>query len=227
MRKQFWAINLLLLVSAGGLGWKLHSDWQAYATHNAPESLKLRPPGGVSAPGAAAPRDYAVIAQQNPFHPDRSDAVPQTEQLQAAGSLPLIYGSVILGNNRFALLATEGMPKPQKVAEGEVFNGYRVAQVLPQSIVLESEAGKNEVMLYNAMERLRREHTRTQPTTTSPAAPAVTSTGGATVAAPATAPVVGTGAAPQPAQAAPAGPPRPGKRIMQTPFGPIWVDQKP
>lgn len=223
MRKRFWVVNVLLAATLAMVAWKLHADWRAYARQNSPGSLVLRPLAARPVPAPTLVSDYSVIAAQNPFHPDRNDQVAQNAPQQPAGPPPLVYGSIILGSDRYALLATEGMAKPQKVQEGETFAGYRLARVLPQSIVLASDTGEQEIMLYNAIARLRREHVRTE---TQPAAPS-------------SPPVVSTGAAPPrtaaPSPASPAQPAagmsrpsatRPGKRLMQTPFGPIWVDEK-
>ncbi len=226
MRKSLWVLNVLLLGSAGGLGWKLGKDWRAYALSQGPWSIQTRPIATASVPGPAPVRDYTVIAQQNPFHPERNGIVVQDEPSRSVGPPPLIYGSVIIGRERFALLGAEGAPKPERVAEGETFNGYKVAHVLPQSIVLQSGAGTTEVLLYNAIERLRREHTKTQPSAATRAESVVQSTGGSAAPAGAAPTSPNTPATPQATQQVPPGPPQPGKRIMQTPFGPIWVEDR-
>src|SRR4051812_12117300 len=183
MKKLRWITITLLVCGAVALGWKLQADWRVYRAKNDPAALKLRPMSPPAAlPGELPAHDYAVVAQQNPFHPERNDAVPPPPQAAAvaSGPPPLFYGSMILGKERFALMAMENHPKPRKVLEGDSFNGYKWAEVLPQSVVLESGGSKNEVMLYNAISRLHRDAARTAP---SPAAHATTtSTGSATAA---------------------------------------------
>ena len=224
MRRLRWLIVVLLLAAAAGLGYKLRNDWRTFHAKNDPKVVKLRPVTLAAVPEVAPPRDYTVVAQQNPFHPERNDAVPPPPVVAAAptGPPPLIYGSMILGPERFALMATESDPKPRKVMEGDSFNGYKLAQVLPQSVVLESGGSKNEVMFYNALSRLRRDNVKTQASSAAPAtppaasAPAATTVAAATPAlAPITAPPV-----PGPTAAAP-----PGKKLVDTPFGPMWVDK--
>jgi len=225
MHKRFWAVNVLLAATVAMVAWKLQADWRAYARENGPASVVLRP---VTARAVSAPlpvSDYSVIAVQNPFHPDRNDQVAQSAAPQPAGPPPLVYGSVILGNDRYALLATEDMAKPQKIQEGETFAGYRLAQVRPQSIVLSSNAGEQEIMLYNALSRLRREHVRTEAQSGAPSSPPVVSTGAAPARTSAPAPGVASPSQPA-AGTSPPGVARPGKRLMPTPFGPIWVDEK-
>ncbi len=226
MRKRFWIVNLVLLASVVGLGWKLRADWRAYAARNGPRSLVLHPLHGVSEPAAPSLRDYSAVTRQNPFSADRNDAVPQAEQAKPVGPPPLVYGSVILGASRFALLGTEESPKPQRVSEGNTFGGYRLVRVLPQSVVLESSGAQTEIMLYNALARLRREHARTAAASSSAAPPPVQTVGGGAPPTP-----VATSAPSNPTQPAlplptPPGQPRPGMRVMQTPWGPIWVEDR-
>jgi hypothetical protein len=223
MRKQRWLIIIVLLAGAAGLGYKLRTDWRTFHANNDPRMIKLRPVSPVATPDALSPHDYVVVAQQNPFHPERNDVVPPPPVVQApTGPPPLIYGSMILGTERFALMGMENDPKPRKVMEGESFGGYKLAQVLPQSVVLESGGAKSEVMLYNALARLRRDQSRTQ-----------SSSGGSTAGTgPTSAPLATTVSGPAP-YAPPPLPPAtsntpapPGKKLVETPFGPMWVDAK-
>lgn len=227
MRKSFWFINLILLLGAAGLVWKLHADWRLDMVQNGPQSVRagrLSLPGGVA---SLAPRAYGSIAQQNPFSADRNDIIVTPQQAAAAvplGPPPLYYGSVILGNERFALLGspTTNSP-PQRVAEGQTFNGYKVAQVHSESVVFQTAAGTSELMLYNAIARLRRSYTKTQTATS-----ATNGTGAAPPAAAVTSTAAPAASAPPAAAAASAAPTtdaaHAGKHLMQTPFGPIWVN---
>lgn len=220
MRKLRWLMIALLLVGAAGLGSRLRSDWRAFRAKNDPAALKLRPLPPVSAPEAAPARDYTVVAQQNPFHPERNDALPPPPAPQARpplGPPPLVYGSMILGQERFALMATDADPKPRKIVEGDVFSGYKLAEVRAQSVVLEADGSKNEVMFYNALARLRREHQKTQ------------SSSAATVATTASGPAAGAAAttvAETPPPPTPPGAAQAGKKMVMTPFGPMWQDVK-
>src|SRR5207244_2840911 len=108
--------------------------------------------------------------------------------------------------------------------EGDSFGGYKLAQVSPQSVVLENGGSTNEVMLYNALTRLRRDSVKTQASsggpvpTPVPAADAATTV--TTSASPALTPTV------VPSLPGPNAPAPPGKKLVETPFGPMWVDAK-
>lgn len=224
MRKLRWITVLLLVAGAGGLGYKLRADWRSFRASNDPSGIKLRPLPPVPAPEVPAAKDYTVVAQQNPFHPERNDALPPPPPATvkpALGPPPLVYGSMILGAEKFALLGSDNDPRPRKVMQGEEFNGYKLAEVRPQSVVFEADGSKNEVMLYNALTRLRRDSARTQ----SPPPPT------------ATAATVGASSPPQlngvpvyvPPSDPPASPnvkPPAGRKLVMTPFGPMWQDDK-
>lgn len=225
IRKLHWFMVLSLLLGALGLGYKLRNDWRTFRDNNNPKVVKVHPGPPATVAEISQPRDYTVVAQQNPFSPERNDATPPPPPVAAAptGPPPLIYGSMILGTERFALMGTEADPKPRKVMEGDSFNGYKLAQVLPQSVVLQTGDSKSEVMLYNALARLRRDTVKTQATsagtpTASPNASAATTTTVAP-AGPAVAPI-GIPSLPGPNAPAP-----PGKKLVETPFGPMWVDK--
>lgn len=234
MRKQNLILNLLLTLSLIGLAWKLRNDWRNYAAENSPQKLEIHPMNGVPLPPSAVVPDYTAVARQNPFHADRNDVIDQpTAQAKPIGPPPLIYGSFILGDTRFALMATEQSPKAERVPEGGMFEGYRLVKVLRESVILESAAGRDEIMLYNALTRLRRQQTKTTTSASSRSSTSnqVTSTGSAT-------PPTGlpsaemanatsaNSAAPTNLQSVPAVAVPPGKEIIDTPFGPIVMEKK-
>src|ERR1051326_5253253 len=218
MRNLRWISIVLLVLGAAGLGYKLRADWSSFRQANDPAVIKSRPVPPAQAPVATMAPDYGVVAQQNPFHPDRNDALPPPPPVAAkvTGPPPLVYGSMLLGKERFALMATENDTKPRKVTEGEEFQGYKLAEIKQQSVVLEADGAKNEVMFYNALSRLRREAQRSQ--TTQPNPPATATTVNASAAGPAggAPPVPEPGALP-PAVAGSAGPP--GTILGRSPFG--------
>jgi hypothetical protein len=216
MRKLRWISILLLVLGAAGLAYKLRADWREFHAVNDPATVKPRPLPPAQAASTAPAPDYTVVAQQNPFHPERNDAMPPPPAVVAksVGPPPLVYGSMLLGKEKYALMATENDLKPRKVNEGEDFNGYKLAQVKEQSVVLESDGAKSEVMFYNALSRLRRENavkTQAPPPTVQANAPAP-----AVSAVPAEQMALPPSSAPAPA----------GKILVMTPFGPIWQDKK-
>ena len=229
MRTRIWILNILLLAGVIALAWKFRQDWKAYAAQNSPRALVLRPLGGISAPRGGALGEYSVIALQNAFHPERNDSMPPPPSVQVTTAPPpLVYGSLIMGENRFALMATDESAAPQQVPEGQSMNGYKLIRVQAQSVTLESSSGQTEIMFYNSMSKLRRNSSRTTAGNPASSAAAARSTssgaGGAGQAAT-------TGTSPQPGAQASAPSAQivapPGKKVVQTPFGPMLMDDKP
>ncbi len=212
MRKLRWISILLLVAGAAGLGYRLRADWRSFHAANDPAALKVRPVPPEAITSSTSAPDYLVVAQQNPFHPERNDAMPPPPPgaAKTVGPPPLVYGSMLLGKEKFALMATESDPKPRKIVEGDSINGYKLAEVKAQSVVLEADGSKSEVMFYNALSRLRREPP--QKTEPRPAAAAATS--------PAATVANATADPPQPTVAVP-----PGKKVIQGLFGPMIVDK--
>jgi len=231
MRARIWILNFLLLAGVIALAWKFRQDWQVYAAQNNPRALVLRPLGGVSAPKGGVQGEYGVIALQNAFHPERNDSMPPPPPAVQVTTAPppLVYGSLIMGENRFALMASDESAAPQPVLEGQSMNGYKLLRVQAQSVTLESSSGQTEIMFYNAMSKLRRNSSRTTASSPASSAGAVRSTSsgasGAAQAATTDTSSQSSGAqaaAPQATIAAP-----PGKKVVQTPFGPMLMDDKP
>ena len=224
MNKRLWMINLLCVASLAGLGWKLVKDWRQYAAQNGPQSLETHALGGVPVPPPLASPNYTAVARQNPFHADRNDVITEPVQAKAIGPPPLVYGSLIFGSSRSALLGREQSPKPERVEEGGTFDGYRVVRVLPESVVLESSAGQQEIMFYNAMERLHRQAARTA----SSAKPPSPSTGATAQSAVATREEPADSAQSSADQTTPSkyGAAPAGKEWVSTPFGPMLRDKK-
>lgn len=227
MRKQDLLLNLLLVLSLGGLSWKLLHDWRNYATENSPQKLEIHPMSGVSLPPSAAAPDYTVIARLNPFSADRNDVIEQpAAQATPLGPPPLIYGSIVLGEQRFALMGTEQSPKPERVLEGQTFEGYRLVKILPESVVLESPAGRDEIMLYNALMRLHRQAAKTSAAATTHPVAAIPVGSAPANSTPQQAAVSVNSSVTPNSQASPAQEAPPGKEIVNTPFGPVLVDKR-
>jgi type II secretory pathway component PulC len=231
MRKQDLILNLILTLSLGSVAWKLHSDWRNYAAHNGPQALEAHSLSGVSLPPLSVAPDYTAVARQNPFHAERNDVIEQSEaQAKPTGPPPLVYGSIIMGDTRFALMANEQSPKTEKVSEGDTFEGYKLVKVLPESVVLESSAGRSEIMFYNALMRLRRQGGKTVSTAASQAATSTSVTASSPGAGTAQTDMANTKSLnPAPGEnplATPTLVAPPGKEVMDTPFGPVLVDKK-
>ena len=228
MNKQAWTINLLCVLSLIVVGWKLTKDWREYAAGNGPRNLVIQTLSGVAVPAQLAAPDYTAIARQNPFHPERNDVIEEPAQAKMVGPPPLVYGSIILGSSRFALLGTEQSTKPERVPEGSTFAGYHLVQVRPQSVIFDSGTGSNEIMFYNALERLHRQAGKTTASAKPPSQPPAVSTASGQIPLPPeqTSTERGNSPPPSPDSKSSAQPAPAGKEWKDTPFGPMLFDKK-
>lgn len=194
-REQITLLVGLLLVNLL-LGWQGYRQWRAYQqriqwlyTGAAAESK----PSEAAPVAPAATMNFAEIVERNLFSPDRSSAGPQAA---ARPPLPLLYGTMNLGRDWFALMASaeEGNGgRAKRVVPGEEIAGYKLVSVGPASAVVGWGEEKYTVEVHYAAVRTRSAPPTPTPTPTAPSSVSVPSSSGRVVTAappPAPAPVV-------------------------------------
>jgi hypothetical protein len=170
-------------------------------------------------------KSYVSIAEKNIFSPDRRDfPVPMgTGARQVVRPQIVLYGVTIIGNYKAASMANPGRPLQKGEREtftvkvGERVGEYKLAEVLSDRVMLETEGDKFEVLLYDQSKSKRRIDVRTESkpatitsTQPAPSSPPVT---GLPTPAPPTPPTV----APKPIP--PAGPVQ--ERVTTPPVSPV------
>lgn len=150
MRKQMLILNVILVLAALGLGYKLSADWKRTAQRQ--EALAA---GAVSvAPSAAgipaAPQTATgleAIVANNLFFSDRNNEMPKAMEKRPAPAQPLLVGTINLGRTKLALMVEANQPAamPRQVKEGESFAGYTVVEIGNNQVVLDWEGTKKTV----------------------------------------------------------------------------------
>lgn len=109
------------------------------------------------------PADYAVISEQNLFHPERK--IPPEKKQEKEKIIPkpelFLYGTLILDDTSFAFVedkkapySTEGRGKRQRtLKKGESLGGYILSEVEANRIVLVKGEDKLVVMLDDKAKR--------------------------------------------------------------------------
>lgn len=109
----------------------------------------------------SSPIDYAMIAEQNLFHPDRKIPVKAKE----AQSLPkadfVLYGTLISDNMNIAYIEDKNSPyntpgrgkRQRKLSKGQSISGYTLAQVYSDKVVMLRGDEKIEVMVTKGKSR--------------------------------------------------------------------------
>ncbi len=91
-----------------------------------------------------SPMDYAVISDQNLFHPERKVPPEQADEKMAARPDVVLYGTMIINDISFAFVedrrspySTPGRGKRQiALKKGDKLSGYTLQQIEPDHIVL-------------------------------------------------------------------------------------------
>jgi len=125
------------------LGWFLGEAWKDYRA-----SIQ-RLAAGVEvqrAPGHAAvanqpgqPQSFVGIVDRNVFSPLRGNQPPQPQEEAKAPKLPILFGTMNLGDGRFALMSSgeESPPLSKRVLPGEEIGGYKLVSIGTSNVVLE------------------------------------------------------------------------------------------
>ncbi len=166
MTKKWIAINLMLLLCAGLLGWQLKVAYERFKVENDPAKIlpvrkKAEPDGAL--PQVQPPRKYneaefSVIPAQNLFAEsrkpdDKQDATPQPE-IRALQSKPVLVGTVVAGSRRLAMIldpspAPGSSSKTRMMRVGDVYQGFVVTEITDLSMVLESGPSKEIIDLHD------------------------------------------------------------------------------
>ena len=125
------------------LGWFLGRLWKDYRSRTqwlytgAPAQLPATPAGPPEQAGA--PQSFVEIVDRNVFSPLRGSQPPQPQEEAKAPKLPLLFGTMNLGDGWFALMAPgdQASPAPKRVLPGEEIGGYKLASIGVSNVVIE------------------------------------------------------------------------------------------
>lgn len=185
MRKQMLFVNLILLIVAASLGWKLRADWMmaarrqaALAATSSTATLPVAGPAAAPAPAGG----WEVMVAGNLFFSDRNNEMPRVAEKRPMPPDPILIGTMNLGRTKLALLleANQTGRMPRQVKEGEDFGGYKVAEIGDNQITVDWEGTKKKVDVTSAP-RAESQPPAYAPTASAPSAPTVGNTNSAPV----------------------------------------------
>jgi hypothetical protein len=169
MAKKWIAINLLLLVIAGLLGWELRAAILRFIDENDP--AKIRPsrivkPAAISLANSASkpsekvplPDDLTIISVKTIF----SDTRGNEESIETArppeppplAQKPILVG-IIMQDNQYKVFiidptASADKRKPEAKRVGDVYRGYTITGISGDRIVLENGTRREIIPLHEA-----------------------------------------------------------------------------
>ncbi len=163
--------------------------------------------------GGLARSDWNLVSVLNPFSADRNDIAvlgpaPASEEVDTSEPVtgaPALIGTLLLGDERVALMNSPGSPAYMSLRVGERIGGWQLVEIDRKRVVIEATGRRLDVVMNDPTMSVSGARTR------APAAPAAVVASQPSTPAPAPG-VTAPQAAPQPAPA--------GECVIQTPFGP-------
>ena len=240
-REQIFIIGGLIALNVL-LGWFVGRLWNDYRSRAhwvyASASAPIAATHAAGSNRAGQPQSFAEIVDRNVFSPLRGSPPPQPEEEAKAPKLPLLFGTMDLGNGRFALMAPGDQPSPvgKRVLPGEEIGGYKLVSIGISNVVLERQEKKITLDISESVRHLPGiiEKTASPSPHVAPVTTATSTANPATIVAPlhAGASTTPAGSSPRDALAnVPEGTVVGGKRkvVVQSPFGPVvqWQDVNP
>ena len=183
MKRELIIINVILALTVIGAAVELRRGWVDFETTHSPAGIQfdgeaLGVPAGAESP-ARPVQDWTAIAEQNLFSFDRNDLVIEdlvietSESPVAARPRPFLFGTVSLGDEPMAMLASGGAGNraARPVRIGRVIDGWELIEILDKSVRIRSGGVETTVIMNDPTARMPRDRRRTA--ARSGAAPAV------------------------------------------------------
>jgi hypothetical protein len=168
--------------------------------------------------------DWTEIASRDPFSFDRNDIpiVMKVETSKPRAPKPLLYGTMIVGDSRIALLGPNNAAGRGSlpVRLGEEMEGWKVIQIDDRSVLVEANTVQETLVINDPTAQIPRSQLKTLINTPQPSLPPPP-------------PAVSSSVTSEPAKAdvasgirdTPAAPKR--THVIQTPFGPKVMEDSP
>ncbi len=153
MLRNYFIINLILIIIIGFLGFELFSAFASYvdiplepemATENK-EDVRVKHKEKV-----VSEAFLKIIADQDLFRPSRSAPSIKKEKIEktaAPKNTPRLFGTIILGDNKTAILEDPETKTTKAYRVNESVSGFVVSEILEDKVVLLSGGEKVEVRL--------------------------------------------------------------------------------
>jgi hypothetical protein len=150
MVRNYFLINLILLVIIGFLGSKFHKVY----SHNfevpsetavkqiQKETARVRSEGTVS--DAAR---FQIISNMDLFRPSRTPYKEEVKQQETPKIPPRLFGTIIIGSEKTAILEDPNTKLTRMYRLNESIGGYLVSDILEDKVVLLWNGEKSEVRL--------------------------------------------------------------------------------
>ncbi len=157
MTKKILILDVALLVVLVVGGTKFRSAWLAFGPAHDVAAIQPLPQTfpAILAPVAANVQsaDWTEIPTHNLFSFDRNDIdiapVVEADPPKPLGAKPILFGTMMLGAKKTAMVAPgpTGNKNYKSMGIGEVIDGWTIVEVLPTSIIVESNGSRQTVTM--------------------------------------------------------------------------------
>lgn len=148
MKPKLIALNLLLVLALGAIGWQARKSWQqTRAKRQNTLNVKVKPLSAPPVPpepkpDAAVATTYADVATKDLFSKDRNPTVivvevPKVEPPKIMPPLPVVYGVLGLPSGTKALMAEKAGQISRPVHEGDTIGAFKIAALDPQNVTFD------------------------------------------------------------------------------------------
>jgi len=120
---------------------------------------------GLESVSVLPPQEYTIVSEKNLFHPERKPQEAKKSLDEAKKEKPdiIVYGTVISGNTRLALiedrknpLSTPGRGKRQRlIRERDEISGYKVIEITENSLLIGDE---DDFFIYRIEDSSKEKH---------------------------------------------------------------------
>ena len=160
--RQWMTMNVVLLAAAIFMSLKLYGEWRgANQRYEALANAEVKAQTAVAHDWAQRTTPpLKPVTAGNVFSADRGQVQPA--ETMAAPPEPRVIGTMNLGNNYEALMASGGSATGlgmKRVKAGEEFGGYTVAEIQDHQVVLEFAGQRKTVSVYQSSRTVRRAQT--------------------------------------------------------------------
>ncbi len=157
MLRNYFLINLILLIIVGMLGLRLYKTWVKPLDITAQKTLQQtqQKDKKISEDKKTEEKKelsfnetvYNVIVQNDLFRPSRS--APQVDEipLQILANPPKLYGTIIMGNDKSAILEDQNTKTTRLYSLNDLFGGFTISDIQENKVVLSMGDESIEVKL--------------------------------------------------------------------------------
>jgi hypothetical protein len=152
MLRNYFLINLILILVLSFLGFKLYETYRATAGIPLSSEIKKKKAKNVTTRRAPVFNEasYNVITQKDLFRPSRSapdQKAEKTSEKTDPKNPPKLFGTIILENEKSAILQDSESKATKTYKLNELISGFTITEILEDKVVLVKDGENLEVKL--------------------------------------------------------------------------------